>query len=93
MARFIAPRTGAEETTLAEGQAEYCPITVAHYQDSELKTEILLARVTFSPAERELISAGSDLFIGQLTFGRAFTPLQITVGMTYWRLPNTEEDL
>lgn len=85
--RFIPPGTGAPETTLAEDQLEYAPLTVAHYQDSSLKTSVLLARLTFNKQEREAIAAGEDLYIGQMTFGQPFTPLQICVGPGWFALP------
>jgi hypothetical protein len=87
MPRFIAPRTGAPEPTLAEEQEEYCPLTVALYKDTKLDTPIMVARVTFTTAERLAIAEGEDLYIGQLTFGRPFTPLQVLVGPGYFALP------
>lgn len=86
MARFIAPRTGADEITIAEEQEQYAPLTICLYHDSRQETDIMLARLTFTDAERASIAAGEDLFIGQMTFGNKFTPIQVTVGMAYWKV-------
>lgn len=86
MPRFIAPRTGAPEVTLAEEQHEYAPITVALYQDTTLDTPLMLARITFSDEERLAIAQGEDLYVAEMTFGHRFTPLQISVGPKWFTI-------
>lgn len=77
--RAIAPRTGAPEVTIAEEQEQYMPITVAryHYEDG---TGVLLTRWTLTPAEREAIARGEDIYVGQLNFGGPMTPLVVQCG-------------
>lgn len=85
MPRFIAPRTGAQEITIAEEQHEYDQLTGAVYWDSQYHSPLILVRLTFSAQERLAIAEGEDLYIGELVFDRAFTPLQVQVGPGYFR--------
>ena len=91
--RFIAPRTGAPEITIAKDQPEYQPITVAVYTNSNYPgaTEFL-CRLTLTPEERALVAAGEDIFISELCWdpndfdSAKFTPLNPTVGMQHWKV-------
>ncbi len=77
--RAIAPRTGAPEATIAEEQPEYMPITVALYQYADGSCGIL-TRWQPSAAERSAIAAGEDIFVHQLHFREAMTPLSVRIG-------------
>lgn len=79
--RFIAPRTGAPERTLAEEQEEYLPVTIADYVTEQEGHQIALLRLQFTALEREKVAAGEDLFISLMTFGGAMQPIQAQVGM------------
>lgn len=81
--RMIAPRTGAPETTVAEEQAEYLPITVAHYDYADGSRGIL-TRWRLSDEERTAIAAGEDLYVMQLNFGTPMTPMMARVGSGDW---------
>ncbi|MDB4884557.1 MAG: hypothetical protein JWL95_3323 [Gemmatimonadetes bacterium] len=91
--RFVAPRTGATEITIAEEQPEYMPVTVAVYQFAD-GTPALLVRVKPSAEERARIAAGADVYVMQL--GNTLRPMNAYVGMDKdtgpegWRIP---EDL
>lgn len=76
--RPVAPRTGAPETTFAEEQEDYMPITIAayHYGDG---TRVLLTRWTFTPSEREAVARGEDVYVGLLNSG-PMTPLIVRCG-------------
>lgn len=81
--RSIAPRTGADEVTVAEDQPEYLPITVALYAQPIGETAVLhrLTRWQPTPAERAAIAAGEDIYVAQLSHLRApMTPLSVHVG-------------
>lgn len=97
--RFIEPRTGAKEVTIAEEQEEYQPITVALYSNSNYPgaTEFLV-RLTLTPEERAQVASGEDIFISELCWDpndldtAKFTPLTVTVGMQHWKVdPPIEE--
>ena len=81
--RSVAPRVGFPETTLAENQLEYVPLTVAHmtYEDG---TRGILTRWKFTDEERAAIAAGADLYLGLLTFGQPMQPINIEVGRPVW---------
>lgn len=85
--RFVAPRTGAPEVTVAEDQEEYLPVTVGVYVlDNGMRG--LLARVTFTDDERALIARGADVYIHQLGVpGTPMTPLSVDVGVQPWMVP------
>jgi hypothetical protein len=77
--RPIAPRTGAPETTVAEDQPEYLPLTIAVYAYSD-GTRGLLTRWTFTPDERAAIARGEDIYVHQLNFGTHMTPMIVRCG-------------
>lgn len=77
--RAIAPRTGAIETTIAEEQPEYMPITVALYQYADGSCGIV-TRWQPSAEERAAILAGEDIYVNQIHFGKHMTPLMVRVG-------------
>jgi hypothetical protein len=80
MTRPIAPRTGAEEITVAEDQPEYSPITVALYRDPA-GARHLLTRWTFTAEERAAIAAGEDVYVAQIAHPAApMTPMWVHVG-------------
>lgn len=76
---MIAPRTGADEITIAEDQLEYKPLVAAVYRTPE-GAPMLLTRWTFTAEERERIAAGEDLYLGVLTYGQPLQPLAPQVG-------------
>jgi len=78
---MIAPRTGAEEITIAEDQLEYSPLVAAVYAHAAYgNAPFLLTRWTFTDEERAAIAAGEDLYLGVLTFGQPLQPLSLQVG-------------
>lgn len=87
--RFIAPRTGAHEVTIAEDQEEYKPITVAFYSNSNYpQATEMLVRCTLTKEERQQIADGEDIYISELVFGeKKFTPLMVQVGPQHYKLP------
>jgi hypothetical protein len=90
--KFIAPRTGAPERTIAENQPQYQPITVAMYRNSDYpEATEFLTRLTITKEERAQIAAGEDIFIAELCFGPRFTPLMVQVGMQHWKVDPIEE--
>lgn len=80
--RMIAPRTGADEVTIAEDQLEYKPLVAAIYVNEQYGPDALtlLTRWTFTPEERAAIAAGEDVYLGVLTFGKPLQPLSMQVG-------------
>ena len=77
--RPIAPRTGAPETTIAEEQEQYMPVTVALY-DYPDGSRCLLTRWTLTADERAAVARGEDIYIGQMNFGTPMTPLVVQCG-------------
>lgn len=87
---MVAPRTGAEEITVAEDQLEYKPLVAALYQTPE-GTTVLLTRWRFTDEDRAKISAGEDLYLGVMTFGKPLQPLMIGVGPEGWTVESNPE--
>jgi len=86
--RPIAPRTGAQEITIAEHQHEYLPVTVAIYRHSN-GTRSLLTRWTLTPEEREQVAKGEDIYISQLgAAGSMMTPMTAQVSAGWWADPD-----
>lgn len=83
--RMVAPRTGADEITLAEDQLEYKPLTAAVYRTEEGHVT-LLTRWKFTDEERAAIAAGEDLYLGVMTFGGPLQPLMAQVGPEGWQV-------
>lgn len=84
---MVAPRTGAEEVTLAEDQVEYKPLVAAVYRAPEYGDAImLLTRWRFTDEERARIAAGEDLYLGVLTSGQPLQPLAPQVGPEGWEV-------
>jgi hypothetical protein len=78
---MVAPRTGAEEITLAENQTAYKPLVAAVYSHPDFNgAPYLLTRWRFTDAERTAIAAGEDLYLAVLTFGQPLQPLAPQVG-------------
>lgn len=73
---MVAPRTGAEEITIAEDQLEYKPLVAARYQTPE-GVPVLLTRWKLDDAERAKVAAGEDLYLSLMTFGNPLPPLQV----------------
>lgn len=97
--RFIAPRTGAPEHTIAENQEEYSPVTVCYYvmqyPEERLQQSGVLWRATFTPEERERIAAGADVFLMQFyptsSEFKGITPMDVNVGpRPEWMVPDHE---
>ncbi len=92
----IAPRTGAEEVTLATDQHEYKELVAAHYMveyAEGMQGHALLTRWRFTSEERERIKEGADLYLACLTFGNPLQPLMLQVGPegpTCWTVPENE---
>lgn len=86
---MVAPRTGAEEITIAEDQAEYLPLTAAVYQTPD-GVRILLTRWRFSEEDRARVAAGEDLYLSVMTFGQPLQPLMVQVGPEGWEVPGAE---
>jgi len=84
--RPIAPRTGAPETTIAEDQQEYAPITISAYEYVD-GSRGLLSRWTFNAEERAAIARGEDVYIMQFVFGNVFTPLTVRCGPGDFTVP------
>lgn len=80
--RSIAPRTGAEEVTVAAEQEEYLELTAAIYEVEGVPT--LLTRWTFTDQERQRIAAGEDVYLALMTFGQPMQPVMIQVGPEGW---------
>ena len=80
----VAPRTGAEEVTLAEEQLEYKPLTAARYDvqftEQSPPARALLTRWRLDDRDRELIAGGEDVYLACLTFGDPLQPLIVQVG-------------
>lgn len=87
---MVAPRTGADEITLAEEQPEYSPLVAAKYEiqydAGRPPAPGLLTRWRFTEEERARIAAGEDLYLGVLTFGKALQPLMLQVGPEGWEV-------
>ena len=86
---MVAPRTGAEEVTIAEDQLEYKPLVAARYETPD-GVPVLLTRWRFSEEDRAKIAAGEDLYLGVLTFGQPLQPLQVQVGPAGWEVAHAE---
>ena len=80
--RSVAPRTGAPEVTIAEDQHEYKTLVGAKYDDPPA----MLTRWRLDDGERARIASGEDLYIGVLTFGGPFPPLNVQVGPDGWQV-------
>ena len=76
---MVAPRTGAEEITIAEDQLEYRPLVAAVYR-TEDGQPLLLTRWRFTEEERQQIAGGEDLYLAVLTFGKPLQPLALQIG-------------
>lgn len=83
--RMIAPRTGAEEITIAEDQLEYKPLVAARYV-TEDGVPVLLTRWRLTDEERALIAEGADLYLSVMTFGQPLQPLSLQVGPDGWEV-------
>lgn len=82
--RAIAPRTGADEVTVAEEQEEYKPITAGVYSLGEFGHGLLL-RFTFTQEERAKLAAGEDVYFMQAyPQGGPMTPVAARVGPGDW---------
>lgn len=87
--RCVTPNTGAEEMVLAADQPQYEEVVVAKYLSYPQHAHGVLAGepvptilYRFHPTEqqRREISAGQDLFLAVMTFGRPPLPLELLVG-------------
>lgn len=74
--RSVAPRTGAPEVSIAQGQEEYLELTGAVHHGGE----VLVTRWRFSDEDRARVAAGEDLYLAHLTFGGPFQPIIVQVG-------------
>ena len=83
--RMVAPRTGADEITIAEDQLEYRPLVAAVYQTPE-GVPVLLTRWRLTDAERARVLAGDDLYLSVMTFGKPLQPLGMQVGPDGWEV-------
>lgn len=64
------------ERVIALDQPEYLPIIILpiQYSDGNIGAAV---RFKLSDEERRAITEGADLVVTELTFGRAFTPINI----------------
>jgi hypothetical protein len=85
---MVAPRTGADEITIAEDQLEYKPLVVAVYQTPQ-GVPVLLTRWRLTEEERQLVAAGEDLYLSVLTFGQPLQPIGLQVGPEGWQVVAT----
>lgn len=63
-------------TTLAKDQEEYTPLPVAIVMDPRLP---VLCRFRLSPEDLQAIMEGADIVVQQLTFGRGYHPLAVSI--------------
>jgi len=96
----VAPRTGAEEVTLAEDQTEYKPLVAARYDvqfsPGHEPARALLTRWRLTEDERRRIAEGEDIYLACLTFGDPLQPLMMQVGArapTDWVVAPAEDDV
>lgn len=89
--RPISPNTGAPEKVIAEQQEQYMPISVARYIDDN-KIVHLLTRWTLTPAEREAVAKGEDIYVSQLNFGGPMTPIIVQCGPGQYADPEIVDD-
>lgn len=71
----LAP--GWERVVYAENQPPYLPLPVVRSQDDEVR---VVSRWTPTPAEREQIARGADVFVTVLTFGGPLQAQLVTIG-------------
>jgi len=64
--------------TYAKDQPQYRPLPVAKLHGPEGR---VISRWVLTPEERERLAKGEDLYIEQLTFGRALQPILPNVGL------------
>lgn len=81
--RMVAPRTGAEEITIAESQEEYKTLVAAIYETPE-GHQILLTRWKLSVEEVNRIINGEDIYVSLMTFGTPMQPILVQVGPKGW---------
>jgi hypothetical protein len=79
----VAPRTGADEITIAEGQLEYRPLVGAVYVD-ENRDRVILTRWRLNEEDKRKAAAGEDLTIAVLAFDKPFPPLMVGMGIDEW---------
>jgi hypothetical protein len=90
-----APRTGADEITVAEEQLEYLPLTVAVYRYPDDHPDFpgvvyLLSRWSFTPAEREQLAKGEDIYIAHIVGSGPLQPLAPQVGPGGYVIPGLD---
>lgn len=66
------------ERVIALDQKEYFPIIIldVHYSNG---VDGAMVRFRFSDEERKKIAEGADLVVSELTFGKAFTPISLSI--------------
>lgn len=73
------------EKVLAIDQPEYLPIIVLPINfdcyERSATPHMFVVRFRFTDEERAKIAAGADILIGELVFGRYFTPLSTQIIM------------
>lgn len=82
---MVAPRTGAEEVTVAEDQLEYKPLVAARYQTPD-GVPVLLTRWRFTDEDRARVAAGGDLYLSVMTFGQPLQPIGVQIGPDGWMM-------
>ena len=82
----IAPRTGAEEITIAENQLEYRPLVGAVYHEAN-GTRVVITRWRANEDEKRKLAAGEDVTIAVLVGNGPFPPLMVGVDIGEWMVP------
>lgn len=77
--RPIPPATGAPALQVVDPAGDLPPLPAARYEDPALGP-VLLTRWTFTPAERQRIAAGEDLYLVVATGDQPLQPLALQVG-------------
>lgn len=81
---MVAPRTGADEITIAENQLEYKPLVACGYLTAAGVT--LLTRWRLNEEDRARVAAGEDVYLAVVTGGKPLQPLHIQVGPAGWEV-------
>jgi UDP-N-acetyl-D-mannosaminuronic acid transferase (WecB/TagA/CpsF family) len=86
--RTISPNlVGIPEVVIAEEQHEYKTMIGGAAVSSEDNMPIMICRWRLTPAERQKLIDGEDLWTTHLTFGHPFQPLTTDIGKPDWLPP------
>jgi hypothetical protein len=82
----VAPRTGADEITIAEEQLEYRPLVGAVYVDAD-GVRVVLTRWRLNDEDKRKAAQGEDLTIAVRVFNGPFPPLMVGFDLDEWMCP------